>query len=75
MLPFVDGPAANVGLAGRAGVNCVELRTVLSYIGQGVRLDERERIARLRLDVHPDHVEPRTVVAHRGSPGFTEQIQ
>jgi hypothetical protein len=42
---------------------------------QSLALVKRERIPRLRLDVHAHHFEPRPVVAHRTSSRSTKQIE
>lgn len=42
--------------------------------GQGVTQDERERVLRLRLEVHADDVKPSGVVTEGRTAGATEQI-
>lgn len=38
----------------------------------GVPLDEFKRVSRLGFNINPDHLEPGSVVTHRGAPGAAE---
>jgi hypothetical protein len=40
-----------------------------------IALIEIERISRLRQDVDTNHIEARSVVPNRGSPGTTKQVE
>ena len=46
-----------------------------SGIRQRVGLVELERVVRLRIDVHADHLEPGPVVAHGRAAGAAEQVE
>jgi len=50
----------------------VKLVPVLYAVFQGVGLVKLERVSRLRLDVHADHLESGPVVAHRCAARATE---
>ena len=69
----------DVRLAGWARVDGVELmdqrlRAIAEQIVDCVHLNELKRVAWLGLNVHPNHLEARPVVAHRCPTSSTEQV-
>ncbi|GAA3301129.1 hypothetical protein GCM10020295_43620 [Streptomyces cinereospinus] len=67
MVVGLDALALAVVLAGRGGVDEVELRAVLEDERDGVGLDEPEGVAGLGVFVDAGHVEPGVVVALAGA--------
>jgi hypothetical protein len=73
-LPHVIGQ--RVSLAWRAGVDrCNAAEPGRSYELQGIGLDERERVMRLRRFVYAYHVEACPVVTRGRAPRPAEQVQ
>jgi len=75
MIVAHDPLRPRVRLARRGCVNRVKLVAVRSEVFQRVRLDELERVTRLRVDVHADDLEPGPVVSHGRATLAAEQVK
>ena len=64
-----------VRLTGRRRVHGVERFEELAIQRQGIRLDELERVVRLRRDVDTHNLEARTRVPQRGTSSTAEKIK
>jgi len=70
-------PASDVPLARRRGVNHIEIRKRWSSARQElerVGLMKLEWVARLRSEIHPDHLEARAMVADGSSASTAEKV-
>lgn len=56
-------------------MDCVEKSNEIGVQFKHVALNERQWVVRLRLDVHPNNVEPRSLVSYAGATRTTEQIK
>lgn len=64
-----------IGLARRGGVNHVERREKVDVEHHRVRLNERERVIRLGIDIDADDVESGLMIPEGGSAGATEEVE
>ncbi len=56
-------------------MDCVEKRNEIGVQFKHVALNERQRVVGLRLDVHPNDVEPRVLVSYASTTSTAEQIK
>src|SRR3990167_5379473 len=68
-----------IEVARKPAIGAAQVPTMLGLypgdIVEGIPLHELERIVRLRLVIHTDHVEPGPVVADRRAAGAAEQVE
>lgn len=75
LLPAAHSADAGMRLTRRTGVDRVEARHPFRIERQNVRLDELERVSRLRLDIDADHIEPSLMIAHARAASAAEQVE
>ena len=74
VLALHDPLSVGEGLAGWRPVESVKLAPVLQEVLERIALVELERVVRLRVDVHANHLEPGPVVTHRSATSAAEEI-